>query len=232
MWDQPLLILRKDLNIEQFKARIIEYQGDRQIISSTWLEHEIIESRVFAIWPCWRPWEDPKLISIPDEEQNSAEIFLPELLPPGEYVIQMIVFDDWYDDVEALERPVAGISDNYCHAAVSKPTARIQQINDQEGTLESFESHFELMIISQQMYSADNYIEHRDWCLDNLISCSVSTLLSFRSYVLRFEDDSLKEQFEKEVCTLDLLNFFQIPFQKRNKKSEYFKLFCRSVCWR
>lgn len=59
-----------------------------------WEENDRITNRVIRVWPVWRPWEEPFVVAIPDDNATGMTFDFPQPLEPGIYRFEVCYLEE------------------------------------------------------------------------------------------------------------------------------------------
>jgi hypothetical protein len=216
IWTQPITSVRQRLDVSNLRIIVDEKEGNYDL-SCQWEEIIALKFRTFVLWPEWRYWDPPTLIEIPDEAENQFSTTLNiQQIVPGEYLVQMVVFDPWIDDESTLKKPSTEEEILECEEIVfSNPVIRARDLYSQISTEENFDTRLELLIISQLLRDSQTSEKQFLWCCRNLDKATGRQFMAFREFALNAESLELESQFIKASTTPDFIEHLLNEYRKK-----------------
>jgi hypothetical protein len=216
IWAQPVTSVRQTLEVSDLNI-LIDEREDSYGVSCQWEEKIPLKFRTLVFWPQWRYWDPPTLIEIPDEAEHQFETTrLKQQMTPGEYLVQMVVFDPWIDDESSLTRPVSDEDIFDCEEILfSNPVMRAKDLYAQMSGEEKFDEHLELLIISQLIRDYQTSTTQFSWCCRNLDAATGREFMAFKEFVLKAENHDWEDQFINVSTTLGFIKHLLNEYRKK-----------------
>lgn len=221
IWTQPITSVRQRLDVSNLRIIVDEKEGNYDL-SYQWEEIIALKFRTFVLWPEWRYWDPPTLIEIPDEAENqfSTTLNIQQIIP-GEYLVQMVVFDPWIDDESTLKKPSTEEEILECEEIIfSNPVTRARDLYSLISTEENFDLRLELLVLSQLLRDYQASEKQFFWCCENLNAATGRQFMAFREFVLDAESLELESQFIKASATPDFIEHLLNEYRKKRLSVE------------
>jgi WD40 repeat protein len=105
--DIPVVRLERALpTVTQIDVQSV---GAERVVTAYWHGGNGICGRSLRLWPLWRPWDPPLILSIPDAARGRADWHIDaKQIQIGRYRVEVAVEDDWSG--ELMNRPALGVA--------------------------------------------------------------------------------------------------------------------------
>jgi hypothetical protein len=205
----PALVLNREIKLDQLYAET-HSSAEQYHVLVTWKEKRHLRSRALVLWSLFRPWQQPIVISIPDDANGKYEFVINRQENAGGlYRTQMIVVDPWLPVSPPLMPPQINSIGCYDFEFTS-PHETLQQLEQQINTMlptvvSKFNSHIEASIIRQYQGELQTAYHHLAICCRDLLPATSREILTLSSILASMDSSILHQDFSMQIARPEIL---------------------------